>query len=135
VPPQSEFASGSLGLSEYFRARWNDALSAPVLARGPLAPFVRNFVSRRGRVFIRVYVNTHSTGQKMAGKFVELQRKNTATGAWVVAHRARLKRIVGGYSATVSHSVRPRGVTFRAYIPVKTARPCYDPGWTVSWTT
>ena len=135
LPPQSEHATGSLGLSEYFRARWNGAFSGPVLARRPLTPFLRNPVFRRGRFFVAVYVDTHSSGQKLAGKFVDLQRKNTVTGAWAVARRARLKRIFGGYSATVSHSVRPRGVSYRVYIPLKTARPCYDPGWTVSWTT
>jgi len=99
LPPQSEFGSGSLGLSEHFRARWNNALSAPVLARGPLTPFVRSSAIRRGRGFVRIYVDTHATGQKMAGKFVELQRKSTVTGAWVLASRARLKRVTASARA------------------------------------
>jgi len=135
LPPQGEFESRALGLSEYFRARWNGALSPPVLARGPLTPFLRNPRTRRGRFFVDAYIRTDSTGQNMARRLVELQRRNTATGTWIVVRRARFRRIVGGFAAIISHAERPRGVTYRVYIPVKTARPCYDPGWTVAWTT
>src|SRR5829696_2801236 len=66
LPPQGEFESGALGLSEYFRARWNGALSPPVLARGPLTPFLRKPRTRRGRFFVDAYISTDSTGQNMA---------------------------------------------------------------------
>jgi hypothetical protein len=134
-PPGFGPGPGSLGLSEYFRARWNNVLSPPVLARGALQPFIRSGFDRRGRAYIRIYVPTHLTGQRMRGKFVELQRRNTATGEWVRAGRARLKSVKGEYLATLSYSLRPRGVTFRVYLPKSSTRPCFDPGWTVPWTT
>lgn len=122
---------GNVGPSAHFRARWREAVSKPVLVRGPLIPEEwRVRKTRRGTV-LEVDVSTRDTGQNVARRFVELQRRVSGlTGErWVRVRRARLKRVSQHYEA--KFLIRTHGLVVRGYVPARTAAPCYVPGWTL----
>ena len=101
----------------YFRARWQGSASDRVLVRTPLP-----FALRRSARGVRVVVTTRETGQRMAGRIVELQRK--AGNGWIRVRRATLRRVRDHrYEATFR--LRHQGLTLRAFAPASSAAPCY----------
>ena len=110
-----------------FRARWNDELSDPVTYRAPLVP---NVVKRpgTGRYRVEVYSYVPSGGKPVifTGRQIELQRLNAA-GQWSRIRRGKL----AGFGANLynrtyfANFTVPRGLTLRAFVPAKTAVPCW----------
>jgi hypothetical protein len=106
-----------------FRARWLDnagriGTSDPVSYRGPLQVSLTKLSSFRQRVGV-------SGDQAMKGRIIELQR--LAAGQWRLVRRTRLLADLGSYgmSSSATFSVRRRGLVLRAYVPSKSASPCY----------
>lgn len=102
----------------YLRAWWNGIYSEPLLVRTRLP-----LQSRLRRGVLRVVVGTSFTGQRLAGRAVELQRK-AGGDRWVLIRRASFRRI-GGARFEARFRVRQRGLTVRAFVPARTAAPCY----------
>lgn len=106
-----------------FRARWMDnagriGTSDPVRYRGPVQLSLTRLSGFRQRVGV--------TGdQDMKGRIIELQR--LAAGRWRLVRRTRLVADLGSYgmSSSATFSVRRRGLVLRAYVPPKSASPCY----------
>jgi hypothetical protein len=106
-----------------FRARWMDnagriATSDPVSYRAPVQFSLTRLSGFRQRVSV--------TGdQDMKGRIIELQR--LAAGQWRLARRTRLVADLGSYgrSSSATFVVRRRGLVLRAYVPAKSASPCY----------
>jgi hypothetical protein len=114
---KSAVASTSSGT---FRARWGDHLSRPVTVRPEMGMQLTKVSAQR----YRVTVSTRDAQQKMAGRFVELQR--LAAGSWRRVRRSRLARdaaLLGSFSATFV--VRTRGLRMRIVVPKKSAAPCF----------
>jgi hypothetical protein len=101
----------------YVRARWSGSYSRPLLVRTPLRP---TLVVRRG--VARVLVRTSYTGQPMAGRRVELQRKSGSQ--WVALAHAALRRS-GRSRFEAAFRIRAHGLRLRALLPGESARPCY----------
>jgi hypothetical protein len=109
-----------------FRARWNDELSEPVTYRAPLVP---NVVRRRAGTYrVEVYSYVPSGGKPVifTGRQIELQRLNAA-GQW---NRIRREKLVGFganlYNRTYfANFTVPRSLTLRAFVPAKSAVPCW----------
>ena len=101
----------------YLRAQWQSDLSEPRLVRVPLPLRAR----MRGRT-LRVVVDTVFTGQRMHRRLVMLQRK--AGARWVRVRQGRLRRAGSGRWAA-SFRIRQRGLTLRAFVPARSAAPCY----------
>jgi hypothetical protein len=111
-----------------FRARWENSVSDPVRYRDSL----RLTVTKLSRFSQRVSV---SGDQDMRGRGIELQR--LVGGQWVPYRRARLvdDRISYGVNSTATFTVRRRGLVLRAFIPAKSAAPCYLPSSSEQWTS
>jgi hypothetical protein len=115
-------ATWGLGAGTY-RARWVDnagriGTSDPVRYRGPLELSLTQLSRYRQRVGV--------TGdQSMKGRVIELQR--LTAGQWRLVRRTRLLADLGSYgrSSSATFSVRRRGLVLRAYVPAKSASPCY----------
>jgi hypothetical protein len=119
-----------------FRARWNDELSEPVTYRPPLLP---NVVMRRpGRYRVEVYSYVPSGGKPviLTGRMIELQRL-AAAGQWSRIRRAKLVGFGSNlYNRTYfANFTVPRGLTLRAFVPAKTARPCWSSGVSKTFTS
>jgi hypothetical protein len=113
------------GVGEY-RARWNDELSEPVTYRAPLVP---NVIKRPKRtVRVEVYSYTPSGGKPVifTGRWIELQRLSAA-GQWTRVRRGKLAGFGSNlYNRTYfANFTVPRGLTLRAFVPAKTAVPCW----------
>jgi hypothetical protein len=106
-----------------FRARWMDnagriGTSDPVRYLGPVQFSLTKLSSYRQRVGV--------TGdQEMKGRIIELQR--LIAGQWRRVRRTRLVADLGSYgrSSSATFIVRRRGLVLRAYMPAKSALPCY----------
>jgi hypothetical protein len=111
-----------------FRARWGSALSSPVRFRDS----VRLSLAPLGATRQRVYV---SGDQEMKGRIVELQR--LVSGRWRTLRRTRLvaDRSSWGVNSSATFTVRQPGLTLRAFIPAKSAAPCYAATASETWTS
>jgi hypothetical protein len=106
-----------------YRARWmNNAgsigTSDPVSYRGPLQLSLIRLSGFRQRVGV-------AGDQNMKGRTIELQR--LVAGQWRLVRRTRLVADLGSFGRTssVTFTVRRRGLVLRAYVPAKSASPCY----------
>ena len=121
-------------VNSYFRARWRDELSEPVL--NPIAAFVR--VAWRPRLRrVDVAVSTGQTGQSLRGRPVELQRKLPGADSWVRVRRARLgsgvfERYMGQLFKT-RFAIPTRGLTLRVLVPAETGAPCFSASVSQTW--
>jgi hypothetical protein len=106
--------------SATYWARWKGHLSKRVTVRPRMGIRLSKVSTQR----YHVTVNTRDVQQKMAGRFVELQR--LASGRWTRVRRIRLNtvpRAFGSFSATFV--VRKRGLTLRIVVPERSAAPCF----------
>ncbi|HEU0303940.1 MAG TPA: hypothetical protein VFR32_05105 [Gaiellaceae bacterium] len=108
-----------------FRARWNDELSEPVQYKPPLVP---NVFKRRGTYRVEVYsfVGPGASPVILSGRWIEVQRLRA--GTW---SRIRRGKLIGFgpnlYNRTYYANFKlPRGLTLRAFVPAKTALPCWS---------
>ncbi len=109
-----------------FRARWNDELLEACRLSTPLVP---NVVRRRAGVYrVEVYSYVPSGGKPVifTGRQVEVQRLNAA-GQWIRIRRGKLAGLGSNlYNRTYfANFTVPRGLTLRAFVPAKTAVPCW----------
>jgi hypothetical protein len=112
-------------VNAFFRARWDGALSEPVLVRLPM--FSAALWDRRARS-VWALAASRPGGQNLSRKYVELQRKLAGTDQWVRVRRARLQRApaVWGIDAyRARFPIRARGLTLRVFVPAATAAPCF----------
>jgi hypothetical protein len=114
-----------------YRARWMDgagrlATSEPVRYRGPVSVSLTRLSSFRQRVSV-------SGDQDMRGRLVELQR--LSAGRWTLVRRSRLAADRGSYgmSSSVTFTVRKRGLVLRAFVPTRSASPCYTATASDEW--
>jgi hypothetical protein len=132
VPP---YRWNPVGSGMTFRARWKDQLSDPVVFRIPASIWTRKAPGRRAAW--EVHVIPESSGASMAGKVVELQRR--AGSRWVryrsgrLVHKASFD--LGAYNHQAVFEVPTRGLTLRAFLPRKSALPCYQPAASPPWHT
>jgi hypothetical protein len=124
--PDPPYGSVRWSPGQAYRARWRDEQSRPVLFRLPFRPAAPTKIP--GRRAWKLYVNT---GDKdWTGKLVLLQRKRGA--AWASYKQAKLVRKpsfkLGAYNHEVVFEAPARGLTLRAYLPAKSAAPCYSAG-------
>ncbi|HUH14459.1 MAG TPA: hypothetical protein VML35_01080 [Gaiellaceae bacterium] len=132
-PQQSfpwSFTPVSSGIT--FRARWKGVLSAPVQYR---LPAVVSAAKVRGRAAWTVRFGPAQLPVPYAGRAVELQR--WSGGRWVRIQTARLKLKpslrFGAFNHEVVFSVPRRGLRLRAYLPARSAAPCWLPNATDPW--
>lgn len=111
-----------------FRARWQNSLSEPVRFRDSVRLSLTRLSGSRHRVSV-------SGDQNMKGRIVELQR--LVAGQWRVVRRTRLvaDRSSWGVNSSATFSVRRRGLILRAFVPAKSAAPCYAPTASETWTS
>jgi hypothetical protein len=111
-----------------FRARWRNGTSNPVRFRDAVRISLAPVSAVRQRVFV-------SGDQDMKGRVVELHR--LVAGQWRVLRRTRLvaDRSSWGVNASATFTVRQRGLTLRAFVPAKSAAPCYAPTASETWTS
>jgi hypothetical protein len=117
-----------------YRARWSDQLSAPYFDTVPAPLFFRKV----GRRAWRVYTSPPHPGKiKMRGKPVELQR--LTGGAWrtiqrkPLVFRPRYAEFGGAYNHEALFKVARSGWRLRAFLPARSAAPCYLAGATQEW--
>jgi hypothetical protein len=117
-----------------YRARWRNQLSEPYFDTVP-APLSFRKVGRRAW---RVYTRPPHPGLiKMRGKPVELQR--LTGGSWRTIQRKplvfkpRYAEFGGPYNHEVVFKVARTGWRLRAFLPAKSAAPCYLAGVTPEW--
>jgi hypothetical protein len=116
-----------------FRARWRDQLSNTVSYRLPLSNIYALELKRNTWT---VSVNPTPHIMKLTGRVIVLQRRQQKT--WVTYRRARL-----AYKPTLDYggatnyqavfSVTAPGLQLRAYLPAKSAAPCYLAGASKPW--
>jgi hypothetical protein len=116
-----------------FRARWNGHFSNPYLWRVPANIGVIKIPGRRAW---RVLVSPPQfSNVSMKGKIVELQRRSG--GRWVRYRRARLVHKPSYEHGALTHdavfAVSKRGLRLRAFLPARSAAPCYLAGVTQPW--
>ena len=116
------------GATATYRASWNNELSKPVTYRPPLAPQVKWLAPGKYRVSVLSWAPTDKP-QNMTGDPVDLQRL-TAQGRWAILRRAKLAPLRGArepntYAATFTV---PQGLMLRAFVPTKSAKPCFTAG-------
>jgi hypothetical protein len=111
-----------------YRARWNQSLSGPVRYRGPVPLFLTRLSGTRQRVSVW-------GEQDMKGRMVELQR--LVAGQWRLLRRGRFGAPRGAYGvdASATFIVARRGLTLRAFVPAKSASPCYVATPSETWTS
>ena len=114
------------GPGEY-RARWNDELSEPVRYRAPLVPnVVKGAGTGRYRVEVYSYTPSGRQARDLHGapdRVAAPQRRRS-----VDPHTAREAGRFGSnlYNRTYfANFTVPRGLTLRAFVPAKTALPCW----------
>jgi hypothetical protein len=117
-----------------FRARWRDQLSNTVTFRVPFPTIYAKKVT--GRRAWRVIVSPSPIDMNLAGRFVELQRFRSSK--WVGYKRARLVykpslEYGGAYNHQAIFEVPARGLKLRAFLPAKSAAPCYLANATEQW--
>lgn len=109
-----------------FRARWGDELSPPITYRLP-APLYA--IRVRGRIWT-VSFNPYDSRTKLNGKVVELQR--FSGGRWTRFKSARLKLKpslrLGAFNHEAKFTVPERGLRLRAFLPARSAAPCWAAG-------
>jgi hypothetical protein len=111
-----------------FRARWGASVSEPVRFRDSVPLQLTKLSPFRHRVGV--------TGSKnMKGRVVELQR--LVSGQWRLLRRARLvaDRSSYGVNSSATFAVRRRGLILRAFVPAKSALPCYVATASETWTS
>jgi hypothetical protein len=114
------------GAGEY-RARWNDELSEPVVYRPPAVLNAFKRPKRTVRVEVYSSVGPGAKPVIMTGRWVELQRLGAA-GQWTRIRRGKL----AGFGANLynrtyfANFTVPKGLTLRAFVPAKTAAPCWS---------
>jgi hypothetical protein len=118
-----------------FRARWHGKYSRSVTWRLPAGPRVARI--GRTRTWVVHMAPATPTGQVgFEGKPVVLQRKNEA-GSWVRVRTARLVRKAslrwGAFNYEARFAVPTRGLRLRAWLPVRSALPCYRAGGSQPW--
>jgi hypothetical protein len=116
---RSSFLSSS---SATYRARWGRHVSRAVIVR----PRMRIQLMKLGAQRYRLTVSTGDAQQKMAGRFVELQR--LAAGRWKRVRRTRLTAERGEFGTFLAtFTVRRHGLRMRIVVPEKSAAPCFAP--------
>ena len=113
-----------------YRARWRASTSAPVRFRDSVPLTLTKLNAFRHRVSVQ---GLH--GQDMKGRIVELQR--LVAGEWRRLRRARFvaDRSQWGVNASATFAVRRRGLALRAFVPGKSAAPCYVATASETWTS
>lgn len=116
-----------------FRARWRGHFSDPYLWRLPAWLSVIKIPGRRAW---RVLVSPpRLTTVSMQGKIVELQR--WSGGRWLRYRRAPLvpkpSYDYGALNHEAVFAVPKRGLRLRAFLPARSAAPCYLAGVTQPW--
>jgi hypothetical protein len=112
-----------------FRARWGGSVTGPVRFRDSVPLQLMELGPSRQRV-------TVSGDQDMKGRLVVLQR--LAAGQWRTLRRARFVRDRSSYgvnASVVTFTVRQRGLVLRAFVPDRSARPCYVATASETWTS
>jgi hypothetical protein len=111
-----------------YRARWGRSLSGPERYRGPVPLFLTSLSGTRQRVSVW-------GEQDMKGRTVELQR--LVAGQWRLVRRGRFGAPRGAYgvNASATFTVARRGLTLRAFVPAKSASPCYVATPSETWTS
>lgn len=113
-----------LPINAYFRAKWKEHYSEPVLVRVPITVWASWNPRRRTAT---VSVSTWTSGQNLGRRYVELQRRVEGTEQWVRVRRARLvrsNRRSGLFEA--KFAVPTRGLTLRGFAPDTTGAPCFS---------
>jgi hypothetical protein len=115
-------------VSGMFRARWRSSTSRPVRFRDSVPLQLTKLSPFRHRVGV-------TGSQNMKGRVVELQR--LAFGQWRVLRRVRLvaDRSSYGVNSSATFTVRRRGLILRAFVPAKSASPCYVATPSETWTS
>jgi hypothetical protein len=108
VVPSSLYWAGSAT----FRARWKNQTSQPLTYRAELIVWLTKLRAGRYRASV--------SGDQFKGRIVELQR--LVAGEWKAIRRARFARDRSSVAATFK---APRVGTFRAFVPARSASPCY----------
>jgi hypothetical protein len=116
-----------------FRARWMNragriGTSEPITYRTPIKLSLTRLSGFQQHVAV--------TGdQDMRGRIIELQRH--AAGQWQLVRRTRLvgQRGSFGFSSSATFTVREPGLVLRAFVPEKSAAPCYAPTGSDQWTS
>jgi hypothetical protein len=112
-----------------FRARWEQTYSEPYAWLLPARPTVARVSGTR--TWVAHASPATPTGRvPLTGKTIELQRRTP--GGWVTMQRARLAYKPslkwGAFNYQARFTVPTRGLTLRAYLPARSAAPCYLPG-------
>jgi hypothetical protein len=110
-----------IAASATYHARWRDVQSEPVAIRPPMPVFFFPIANDRWRARVTI----GSVKQELKGKIVVLQRLRNRR--WTDTARKPLVRDVAGgagFTYAVLFSV-PRGWTVRAFVPARTAAPCF----------
>ena len=110
-----------------YRASWEASTSAPVRLRDSVPLYLTKLSAFSHRVGV--------TGtQSMKGRVVELQR--LVAGQWRFVRRARfvVDRSSYGVNSSATFTVRRRGLILRAFVPGKSALPCYVATASETWT-
>ena len=111
------------GITVSIRARWNGAVSSPVLVRD------RVFVELRHRGG-RDYTVSVRAKRSFEGRRALFQRLDPARG-WVTVKTVVLTEsgappgVSSIYSSARFRAVAPRGALLRAHVPLGEVRPCY----------
>jgi hypothetical protein len=115
-----------------FRARWRSHVSEPVVWRAPAPIFALQVPGRRAW---KVSVNAYPGRASLKGHVVEVQRR--VEGRWVRFRRGPLVHKpsfdLGAFNYEAVFPIAARGLRLRAYIPARSALPCYLPAATPSW--
>lgn len=115
-----------------YRARWKKDVSPLVKLRPPIT--VEAETLRGGK--IRVKVTAWEVSHDLRGHAVVLQRLRG--GTWSEVQRSKLRKDPAGglwisYVATFTYGAR--GATLRAFVPAKSAAPCFTRGASKKWTS
>ncbi|MGH3134134.1 MAG: hypothetical protein ACRDNY_10430 [Gaiellaceae bacterium] len=118
-------------VSESYRARWNGQLSEPVTFRGHLVVSHRKLSRKRHRVTAFTSVNNPVD---LRGRTILLQRQ--IEERWRRIATARLTPApVKYYTFVATFTVPRRGWRLRAFVPAKSAAPCFTASASEPWTS
>jgi hypothetical protein len=117
-----------LPASGTFRARWGASVSEAVRFRDSVRLQLTMLSPSRQHM-------TVTGDQDMKGRLVELQR--LTAGQWRTLRRARFvaDRSSYGVKGAVTFTVRQPGLVLRAFVPERSARPCYTATASETWTS